>query len=335
MGCLISCLCHTAKDDNPPVTQIPRAPPITHPQTLSTPPPQNPQIHPTRDPQGCPPPGPPSRPTRNPSRTQRRPSDPPAPAQDPPRQPLPDSPSSPAQPLPAGHDAPPPYSAAPPRAQDAQPSTLHPQTPSIQNAQKPTPKPRTHPPHRSPPLAVRNPSSPPNETETQSPQLPGSSTTPPAVLHPSSTSQTLDPTTKPSKVITSPPQALGDPTRDECEQRVVQRRVKEELDSQASHAGTRRASTSTSGSAPGVRVTLRQVEGGLSVKIDMPPGPVNTRSPKSIAPTVVPHPSSSDSTKDTKRASLPQFTPITPIKMPSFSKWNGESSGRGQDAPKT
>ncbi|KAK0478574.1 hypothetical protein EDD18DRAFT_1443473 [Armillaria luteobubalina] len=204
--------------------QIPCAPPITHPQTLSTPPPQNPQIHPTHDPQGCSPLGPPSQPTQNPSRTQRRPLDPPAPAQDPPRQPLPDS------------------LTAPPRAQDAQPSTLHPQTPSIQNAQKPTPKPRMHPPHQSPPLAIWNPSSPPNETETQSPQLPGLSTTPPAVLHPSSTSQTPDLTTKPLKVVTSPPQAPGDPTRDECEQHFIQRRVKEELDSQASHAGARRAS---------------------------------------------------------------------------------------------
>ncbi|PBK60586.1 hypothetical protein ARMSODRAFT_1009273 [Armillaria solidipes] len=216
MGCFLS----KPKDVDPPPREPPHVPLIPRPQGSSTPPPQNLQIPPPNDPQGSPLLAVPSGPARNPSRT--RSQDPPTPPpHDTPMQPLHDSQSSPTPPAePVSEpDVPPPYSVLP--INNRQPSTLESQTLSIQNPQTPTPV-LTAPPHRLPYLTT--PSTPP--TVTESPQLLGSSTTPPPAdlteLHSNSASQTLEPTANPLTLIISQPQVPRNPVSDEREQRVVQ-----------------------------------------------------------------------------------------------------------------
>ncbi|SJL17847.1 uncharacterized protein ARMOST_21411 [Armillaria ostoyae] len=216
MGCFLS----KPKDVNPPPREPPRVPLIPRPQGSSTPPPQNLQIPPPHDPRGSPLVAVPSRPARNPSRT--RSQDPPTPPpHDTPMQPLHNSqslPTPPTEPV-SEPDVPPPYSVLP--INNRQPSTLESQTLSIQIPQTPTPV-LTAPPHRLPYLTT--PSTPP--TVTESPQLLGSSTTPPPAdltdLHSNSASQTLDPTANPLTLIISQPQVPRNPVSDEREQRIVQ-----------------------------------------------------------------------------------------------------------------
>ncbi|SJL17850.1 uncharacterized protein ARMOST_21414 [Armillaria ostoyae] len=81
------------------------------------------------------------------------------------------------------------------------------------------------------------------------------------------------------------------------------RRIKEELDSRANDAADRAGST-----APEVRVTLKHVEGGVSVRIDMQSGSRDALSSMTIGSTV-PRPPSPSFLEDAKRVSLPHTIP--------------------------
>lgn len=89
-------------------------------------------------------------------------------------------------------------------------------------------------------------------------------------------------------------------------------------------------------------MTFQQFEGGGSgdfysdimsgsVKTEMQPGQGDARSQMTIGSTVL-RPPSPDSHEDPKRASLPRCSPISPIGVSFFQKWNAESSARGRDS---